>query len=330
LQHILIIQTAFIGDVVLALPIAQRLRAVYPQAEIHFAVRKGNEGLLANHPAIDHIHIWNKQQHKTRNLLALIRDLRKVKFDLVINVQRYFSTGFITACLRADVKVGFSANPLSALYTRKHLHYVGRANDETYPHEVDRNLSLLTGFANTTRELPRLYPSAKDHERALVASGGGKYYVVAPASVWFTKQWPESKWAELLQLLPADRQVFLVGARGDHALCASLAATRAGVTNLAGELSFLETAALMQKAARTFANDSAPLHFATAVGCPTTAVFLNTVPQFGFGPLAPGSTVAEVSGLPCRPCSLHGLKTCPQGHFKCALELAPATVAAHG
>lgn len=327
MKEILIIQTAFIGDVVLALPIAQKLSAQYPEARIHFLVRKGNESLLQNHPAISQVWVWDKKQNKTRNLFKLIYNLRKTRFDLVVNVQRFFSTGFVTACLNAKKKVGFAQNPFSFLYTQKYPHVLGNLNTTQYPHEVDRNIGLLKGIVPEGRVLPKLYPSLKDQETILVITGGSKkYFVIAPASVWFTKQWPEQKWRELLRILPADAPKYLVGAPTDADLCSRIAAGRSDVTNLAGKLSFLQTAALMQGAQRTFANDSAPLHFATAVGCPTTAFFLNTIPEFGFGPLADKSTVAEVVNLPCRPCSIHGLKACPQGHFKCALEIDPGQV----
>jgi heptosyltransferase-2 len=71
-----------------------------------------------------------------------------------------------------------------------------------------------------------------------------------------------------------------------------------------------------------FVNDSAPMHFASAVNAPVTAIFCSTVPDFGFGPLSEDSAVVEVrSGLSCRPCGLHGYRECPEKHFKCAYEI---------
>jgi heptosyltransferase-2 len=328
-KEILVIQTAFIGDVVLALPVAQALHAQHPQARIHMLVRGGNEALLHNHPAIHRVWVWDKRKDKYRNLLHLIGQLRRTRFDLVVNCQRFFSTGFVTACLRATHKTGFANATLAAFYTEKHPHTVGTIADADYPHEVDRNLGLIQNFVSPGRVLPKLYPSPADAEKVRAIVGAVKKYIVlAPASVWFTKQWPAEKWAVLIALIPKDYTKFLVGAPTDAALCEGLAADRTDVVNLAGKLSFLQTVALMQGARRTFANDSAPLHFATAAGCPTTALFLNTVPQFGFGPQAPGSTVVEVPNLPCRPCNLHGLPACPQGHFNCAQHIDPLVVVA--
>ena len=115
--------------------------------------------------------------------------------------------------------------------------------------------------------------------------------------------------------------VMLLGGPDDFAACANIAAAadRSKVQNLAGRLTFLESAALMQGAAMNYVNDSAPMHIASAVNAPVTAVFCSTVPAFGFTPLSDQSRVVETLHLlDCRPCGLHGYQDCPQGHFRCA------------
>src|SRR5690606_19138085 len=90
------------------------------------------------------------------------------------------------------------------------------------------------------------------------------------------------------------------------------------VHNLAGELDLLESAALISLAQMTHVNDSAPLHLASAMNAPVTAYFCSTVPEFGFGPLSETHKIVQTSeALSCRPCGLHGKKSCPEGHFKC-------------
>jgi heptosyltransferase-2 len=114
----LIIQTAFIGDVVLATPMAEAL-AQLDKAEVHFLVRKGNESLLENNPFIDRVWIWNKQQNKLRNLLQLGNEIRNEKFDCVINLQRFGSTGFLTWRSGALKRIGFQENPFSFCFSSK-------------------------------------------------------------------------------------------------------------------------------------------------------------------------------------------------------------------
>jgi heptosyltransferase-2 len=163
-----------------------------------------------------------------------------------------------------------------------------------------------------------LFPSVRNFEK--VAEYKSKSYVcVAPSSVWFTKQWPKANFIQLVKELSNNHHVFLLGAKSDFDLCEEVGgAENLNTTNLSGKLNFLESAALMRDAAMNFVNDSAPLHFASAMNAPTTAFFCSTIPEFGFGPLSERSRVVESEEhLECRPCGLHGKKSCPLGHFKC-------------
>ena len=146
------------------------------------------------------------------------------------------------------------------------------------------------------------------------------YVCFAPASVWQTKQLPIDKWNALAK--NENKLIYLIGGPDDHALCETIKTQSPNrIINLAGRLSLMESIALMKGAFRNFVNDSGPLHFASAVNAPVTAFFCSTVTDFGFGPLSDDSEVKEVTGLPCRPCGLHGKKECPEGHFKCGKEM---------
>ncbi len=307
----LIIQTAFIGDVVLATPMAEAL-AQLDNAEVHFLVRKGNESLLENNPFIDRILIWNKHQNKLRNLFQLGNEIRKEKFDCVINLQRFASTGFLTWRSGALKKIGFQENPFSFCFSSKFKHEVNNGL-----HEVNRNLELLREFVPGDFP-PRLFPSVQNFE-AVTEFKSKPYVCVAPSSVWFTKQWPKENFIQLVSELAKKHHVFLLGAKGDFDLCEEVRGVENfNATNLCGKLNFLESAALMRDAAMNFVNDSAPMHFASAMNAPTTAFFCSTIPEFGFGPLSDRSRIVESNeNLACRPCGLHGKKSCPLGHFKC-------------
>ncbi|HMT28996.1 MAG TPA: glycosyltransferase family 9 protein, partial [Bacteroidia bacterium] len=100
------------------------------------------------------------------------------------------------------------------------------------------------------------------------------------------------------------------------------ASGNSNAVKLAGKLSLLQTAALMKDAAMNYVNDSGPLHIASAMNAPVTAFFCSTIPGFGFGPLSDHSLIIETTlKLECKPCGLHGKKSCPQGHFKCGLTI---------
>lgn len=321
MQKFLVIQTAFIGDVVLATGLVEKLHAHFPQAQIDFLVRKGNEGLLQGHPYLNQVLIWDKKQHKNKNLFKLLFNIRKERYDKVINVQRFAATGFLTAFSGAKETIGFDKNPFSFLFSKKIPHII--AEKGQLKHEVQRNNELVRHFTDDEVMMPRLYPSNAD--QAAVQTFQSKPYIcIAPASVWFTKQYPADKWISFINKLSITLNVYLIGALGDVELCESIraASTHPSVINLAGKLSFLESAALMKGAVMNYVNDSAPMHFASAMNAPTTAVYCSTLPAFGFGPLADKKFIVEkTEPLYCRPCGLHGRPACPEGHFKCAYDI---------
>ncbi|NBC84208.1 MAG: glycosyltransferase family 9 protein [Bacteroidetes bacterium] len=312
----LIIQTAFIGDVVLATPLIEKLHQFYPDARIDFLVRKGNESLLHNHPHLNSILIFDKQKKKYHHLYRLIGEIRAASYDYVINVQRFFTTGIITALSKGKKTVGFHKNPLSLFFSKVVRHEISM--DQNGMHEVERNLRLIDEITDTRLTRPRLYPTDEDYKSVPTSDN---YICIAPASVWFTKQFPAKRWIGLIDQISEEYNIYLIGAPDDRPLCAEIKqqSRHKHVEIMAGKLSLLQSAALMEKATMNFVNDSAPLHFASSVNAPVTAIYCSTVPAFGFGPLSQTSYVMETHHhLHCRPCGLTGKKTCPQGHFKCS------------
>jgi heptosyltransferase-2 len=313
-QHFLVIQTAFLGDVILATPVVSELKRLYPDSEIDVLVRKGNESILTNHPDIRQVFTLNKKQGKFSEIKRLVRLFRAERYDEVINLHRFGSSGIITWLSGGKQKVGFDKNPFAFSYAIKIRHEIGNEK-----HEVERNLELIAHHGAEKLVKPHVYPSNADH--ATVAHLVEQpFYTLAPASVWFTKQLPEAKWVQLAQQLAKKGTVYLVGGPDDKDLCERIrvAAGLPDSANLAGQLSLLQSCALFSKAQRCYVNDSGPLHMASAVNAPTTAFFCATVPRFGFGPLSDGSEIRETTEvLSCRPCGLHGGKVCPEGHFKC-------------
>jgi len=317
----LLIQTAFIGDVILATALVEYLAQQEPGTPLDVLVRRGNEGLLTGNPHIRRVLIWDKKSQKYPNLVRLLKQIRRAAYGRVVTLQRFASTGFLTAFSGAPLRAGFAENPFSRFFTQRVPHVIG---DGT--HEVMRNLQLLPEtVTNPALPRPRLYPTLADEAAAAPYAAVGEYVCLAPTSVWFTKQYPEEKWLELLAALPPELPVYLLGGPPDTAACERLAqaAGRPGLVNFSGKLSLLASAALMRGAVLNYVNDSAPLHLCSAVDAPVCAIFCSTVPAFGFGPLSTFSRVVEHPGpLACRPCGLHGHARCPLGHFRCAREIA--------
>ena len=259
MQRFLIIQTAFIGDVILCTPIISELKRCYPDAKIDVVLRKGNEQLLENHPAVNQLFTWDKKAGKYRSLINVVRSFRSYKYDEVINLQRYYSAAIMCLFSRSNDKVGFNKNKLNFIYSRLVEHTIG---DGT--HEVERNLKTIShhnGAAQKTR--PSIYPSDADKQTVQsILKDGKPYFCMAPASVWETKKLPFSKWVELIANKCKYGYVYLLGGPQDKELCEKLKnkVPAKNIVNTCGHLTLLQSASLMQHAKMNYVNDSEQLH----------------------------------------------------------------------
>ena len=323
IKKILIIQTASIGDVVLATPVIEKLWQFYPEATIDFLVKKGIESLLIGHPKLSHVLMWNKTENKYQQLWILLENIRNEKYDVVVNLQRFASSGFITVFSGAPVKLGFNKNPFSLFFTKSVRHLI-TSDPAKSVHETVRNLEVVASITDKSADYPiRLYPAAEDFAKVSQFKTS-RYICLAPTSLWFTKQFPAEKWIEFLKEVDRDLHVYFLGSKSDVKACGEIIekSGHQNSINLSGKLTFMQSAALMRDAAMNFVNDSAPQHFASAMNAPVTAIFCSTVPAFGFGPLSENSAIIETDEkLSCKPCGLHGFESCPEKHFKCALTI---------
>jgi len=305
--------------VILTTPLLENLHREYPDAGIDMLVKKGTESLFNSHPYLGKLYIWDKSDRKLRNFYNILKAVQAERYDLVVNVQRFFLTGLLTAFSRAKKTIGFNKNPLSLFFSNRIRHTIRQGEY----HETERNLLLVGNSVKEKIKRPVLYPSKQDD--ALTSQYKTTAYIcVAPASLWYTKQYPAEKWVEFLKAVPEDIYVYFLGSPTDKELCDIIIrdSGHANSMNLAGKLSLLQTASLQRDAMMNFVNDSAPMHLSSAVNGPVTAIFCSTIPEFGFGPLSDDSEVVSSSTeLDCRPCGLHGKRECPEKHFDCAYTI---------
>ena len=318
MKKVLIIQTASIGDVVLSTPLLESFHEAGWATDI--MVKSSTSELFNNHPYIKNLWQWNKREGKYRNLIHLIKLIRKERYDVVINLQRFFSTGLIVMLSGAKQKIGFDKNPLSIFYSKKIPHSYGTIENPI--HEVDRNLLLLSNLVKPIRRV-NLYPDPNDFNY-IDSFTRSTFICIAPASLWATKTLPVETWSLLANEISKQKMVYLLGSKDDISICEKIinAVGNKNIISLAGKLSLLQTAALMSKAVMNYTNDSAPLHLASAMNAPVCAVFCSTVPEFGFGPLSEIKYIVQTKmPLECRPCGIHGHKICPEQHFNCAKKI---------
>ncbi len=331
---ILIVQTAFLGDVILALPLARALKGFDPELRIDIMVTPAAAGIVAAHPDIRETVVYDKRGSDAgvAGFLRVRDTVRGKGYGCALVPHRSFRSALMVRMAGIPVRVGFDSSAGRALFTRT-VEYL-RAS-----HEIERNLRLLEGLGVTAPGAfpPRLGAGEEGRRRVgefLAASGAaepGRNIAIAPGSVWRTKRWPTERYCALAAALTGrGYRVILVGGPGDEEVCGLVAAAAngagAGAVNACGKFSILESAELIRSAALLICNDSAPLHLAGAVGTPVLAIFGPTIPGFGFGPLGPLDRVLERPGLWCRPCTMHGGGSCPVGGFACMDGISPETV----
>lgn len=315
----LVIQTAFLGDVVLTIPLLQALAERHGPVDV--VTTPAAAGLIETHPAVRRVIPFDKHgaSGEARGAWSLGRELAAEGYDRVYLPHRSFRSAVIAKMTGAPERIGFADAPLPArlLYTSTRPRHTGR-------HESVRLLALL-GEVVPGGDW-RMATTPADDARAAgwlrergVTDG---FVALAPGSIWGTKQWPY--YAELATRL--GRQVVVIGGKEDAALGEAIVAAAPEMARSAvGQLTLRESAALLTHAALLVTNDSAPLHLATAVATPILAIFGPTVPAFGYGPIRPGDRVAEIA-LDCRPCSSHGPQVCPLGHHRCMKDQSAADI----
>ncbi|MEW5798587.1 MAG: lipopolysaccharide heptosyltransferase II [Bacteroidota bacterium] len=331
-KNILVVQTAFLGDVILTLPMIQILKKNFPLAEIDVVTTPVAAALIANHPSISRIIPYDKRktQKGMKGIFSFARDLRQRQYDVAVVPHRSLRSAAVIALSGIQQRIGFSNASGRFVYN----HIVEYVKSK---HEIERNFALLSPFniRVTQKELPTLYPSLDDintvnkflFEREILNQRN--MVAIAPGSVWNTKRWLVERYAQLAMLLANEgKEVIIVGGSADAELGRAIveATKHKQIHDATGRLSLLQSAELIGRCNVLVSNDSAPLHMAVAMRTPVVAIFGATVPEFGFAPYGKDDVVVETKGLSCRPCAIHGGDKCPIGTFDCMKRIEAGMV----
>ncbi|MEQ9366284.1 MAG: glycosyltransferase family 9 protein [Leptospirales bacterium] len=342
IQNALLIQTAFIGDVVLTTPMIAAFRKHFPEARLTVMVKPEAVSILRNNPDVHELLVIDKKgAHRGLiGMLRMIRAIRSKKFDVLLSPHKSHRTGFLALASGIPRRIGYSGAGFARLAYHRRL-----ARPENQP-EIERLLLFLQQAAprvitesdtqNASREL-KIYvdDQARSDARALLSRlDAVRPILLAPSSVWPTKRWTPWGFAELIIKLTETyhKPVLLIGSKGDRKIADEVLRFlklshpdwegRGKVHNICGDTSLPALYALMEKSLLLVSNDSAPVHFGCAAGIPVVAIFGPTVPALGYAPIAPRSAVAQLEYLECRPCGTHGARACPLDHFRCMKDLS--------
>ena len=322
----IVIQTSFLGDTILTTPLLVQLANRGP---VDVVTTPAAASVLTGHPAVRSVIVFDKRAAHAGvvGMLTLAARLRAAGYDAAYLAQGSLRSAALAFLARVPERIGFATSAGRWLYTTK----VAYRDDL---HHASRLLLLSrpNGREPTIEESkPSLAPGVSERELVddlLTRNGVGAHermIALAPGSVWATKRWPYYR--ELAQQLAGVGRIVVVGGRDDSPLALEIRTVVPDAVDATGVLPLLGSAELIGRCAAIVTNDSSPLHLASAMGTPTVAIFGPTVPEFGFGPLAPARTVVGHETLPCRPCHRHGPRRCPLTHFRCMRELTPELVA---
>ena len=285
--RILIIHTAFIGDIVLSTPIIEKLKTEYPNSEIYYLTTPISATLLKSNPDINEVLIFDKKSND-KGVIGLLRtamNLRKYKFDKVFGLHRYMRSSTLAFLSGGKERIGFESASGSFLYNKK-----VRYNSEF--HEIERVLSLVESKSkqNDQKEYKiKIYttPESKvkiDKFWNDFSLFNKQIITIAPGSKWFTKMWPSEYFDTLIDQLSQLKSVsvVLIGGNEDKEI---LLINANKTIDLRGETSLLDMAEILNRTDILVSNDSSPLHIASSFERPfILAIFGPTTKSLGFTP----------------------------------------------
>lgn len=326
-EKILVIQTAFIGDAILTLPMLQKLKEMYPGSEVDVVSNPGTSVVFSYSPAVNSVYVLDKKrEHKS--ILSAIRFAKQLKqknYTKLYSPHRSFRTALIVFFSGIQESYGFDNASLRHFY--KHI---VKYNYNT--HEVKRNLELIGFRDEDWKILPQLTISSEKREKInnflIQQNLDDNSVALAPGSIWDTKRYPAEYFEKIIKFfIKIDYKVILVGSSKDEVLCNSLVSRfKQNVISAAGIFSIPESIEILKKVKLLISNDSAPTHMGMCANIPVLTLYCSTSSTFGFYPYNEGSGYLSYDDLFCKPCGIHGYEKCPLGTFKCGYNLVPEIV----
>ncbi|MFP4368237.1 MAG: glycosyltransferase family 9 protein [Candidatus Kapaibacterium sp.] len=321
-KSIAILQTAFLGDVALTLPLCHAIKKHAPESRLTFITNPAAAAIAGICSDIDNVIIYDKRNKHSgyKGIKHISGILNNNNTDLIITPHRSLRSSLITLKVKKALKAGFNKNSMSWPVYDKRIKY------KPFLHEINRNLSLLSIFDDVNDEkiylenVPlRFSPDdIKTSEKILSdIIGKSPFCLIAPGSVWPTKRWIPDKFARLCELINSEGiNPVLTGGSSDTELCDYIA-HRSGAVSISGTSTLPQSVYIMSKALFTVTNDSAPTHLAGLAGCPVLTIYGPTSPVFGFYPVNFNDRIVYNHNLKCSPCKIHGSRQCPLGTHEC-------------
>lgn len=313
----LVIETAYLGDVIISLAVARAIKQQEADAHVVYLVRPDAAELANACPDVDRVVTFDKRgtESGTSGIRRKASELTAMQFDVLVVLHESRRTRLLVEQIPASQKIGFKGRVEDVL--------TQSVADSGWTSRYERVLlpvRALFGEEISVSTLPRIQVTPEPRVDAFLAQHPNAI-CIAPGSAWATKRWPISRFVELASSIARTEQaVIVIGGPDDSRLGAAIydAVTEAGghALDLTGKSTLLESAYAISRSTALVGNDSSPVHMAVAVGTPAVAIFGPTVPEFGFAPPA-GSGIVVQHSVWCRPCTSHGSHECPIHTHEC-------------
>ncbi|MBF0483077.1 MAG: glycosyltransferase family 9 protein [Candidatus Omnitrophica bacterium] len=339
-HKVLIVNIFGIGDVLFTTPLISNLKKTNPNIKIGYLCNRRTEPVLRADPLVNKVFIYDRDEfYKVQKqswfkyiqkVNGLIQEIRKEKYDLVLDVSMTDLMGFI--CWAAGIKerVGLAYKNRGRFLTKK-LPFQGYERRHVVEYYLD--LLRVLGMDPQDKNM-RLTVSddikvwakkfikelgVKEISSVVIVPGGGASW----GKEAFYKRWSPENYAKLadkiIEMFSAD--IILMGDTSEIELCQQVASTMKNRSFLAcGKTNIQQFAAVAQIARLCVVNDGGPLHMAVAAGAKTVSIF-GPVDEKVYGPYPVNSHIVVKSTIECRPC-YHNFRKASCEHINCLKQLS--------
>lgn len=351
---LLIILLGAIGDVLRAIPLAVRIKNSWPETQIHWAIEPKSFELIKDHSCIDKIIVFRRQYLVNSQKGAVsffdrlrcvgkglmyyaqfLSNLRKENYDIVLDLQRHFKSGFTSLATGSKTRVGFSrhnAKECNFIFNNKHIQNVTNFSLKIHHYQKFGDLLGLPPLdpldfrlSSSMKLSPPLVDLVENCECDQLKKKEYRFFAVIPGSTWPSRFWIQDYYAKLILSIYERWGLFpvFVGANAEIEFVANLllAIGRIPYVNLVGRMSLADLKSVFSSVDFAVSSDSGPMHIAAAVGTPVVSIWGSTSPKRS-APYGSESFVIQ-SSMSCSPCYK---SNCPGLGQICMKEITPEMV----
>jgi heptosyltransferase II len=321
-RKVLVFQTAFLGDALLAIPLLKAIKFKWPNCLLGLVCRRGVGEILLHSGVVDEI--IEVEKGDRASLKRAFKQTKEFHANVIVSPHMSFRTALWVRRLHPQFTIGFQTPWNFFAFTT-------RVRRVATDHDVLRQLSLVEALGLNLSDLPS---EIKTLDLEVEGESNFKfaqdYAVLSPGSQWNTKKWSLEGFIEVGKKLESTGlEVVIVGTASENEVAFEIVSKLQKPVNLCGKTTVFQLAQVLKGAKILFCNDSGTMHVASTVGTPLVSVFGPTVPSQGYAPWNKKARVVEVS-LDCRPCGAHGHDKCPIGTHDCMKKVSSEMVWAKG